>query len=332
MTEIADKIVHCWVCPRGCGLKPGETGFCGVRRNKNGNIIPLTYGLVEGVNSRDPVEKKPLYHFLPGTRTTSIGGIGCNLSCLHCQNWSISQQRDLDFPYLEKLSPEKAIKRALDNKTPSIALTYNEPTINIEYCEDVANLAREEGLKTILVTNGYLTKKAANRLANIVDAANVDIKAFTEEFYNSVCGNASLKPVLRTIKTWKDAGMHVETTTLLIPGKNDDPGELRELAEWCASVDPDMPVHFSRFHPAYRMQDVPVTPLKSLEMAYEITKEAGVRFVYIGNIPGHEGNSTFCPACGNELINRSGYSVRFTDLKKGENKCKCGEQITNIVW
>ncbi|MHA2294920.1 MAG: AmmeMemoRadiSam system radical SAM enzyme [Candidatus Hodarchaeales archaeon] len=326
-----NKKVRCWICPRACGLFPGEVGYCGVRINEGGQIISRTYGLIEGSNPRDPIEKKPLYHFLPGTRTYSIGGIGCNLSCLQCQNWTISQQRDLDFPYLTKLSPEKAIREAKKHHLASISLTYNEPTVNYEYCVDVVELARKNGLKTILVTNGYLTRKAAEGLASIVDAANVDVKAFTEKFYYDICGEAKLSPVLRTVEIWKAAGMHVETTTLLIPGKNDVSAELEQLAEWCASVDPEMPVHFSRFHPAYRMREVPVTPLETLEMAYDIAKSKGVKHVYVGNVPGHDGNSTFCSSCGEKLIQRAGYSIKFTGLKRGGTSCKCGTSI-NISW
>ncbi|MFW9994853.1 MAG: AmmeMemoRadiSam system radical SAM enzyme [Candidatus Odinarchaeota archaeon] len=323
--------VHCWVCPRACGLVPGEVGYCGVRVNDGGQIVSRTYGIVEGANAHDPIEKKPLYHFMPGTRTYSIGGIGCNLSCLHCQNWSISQQRDLDFPYLTKLSPEKAIKEAKKHGLASVSLTYNEPTINYEYCIDVAQLAKKNSLKTVLVTNGYLTRKAAEGLAPVITAANVDIKAFSDRFYDEVCGGAKLKPVLRTVEIWKAAGVHVETTTLLIPGKNDDPSELEQLAGWCAGVDPDMPVHYSRFHPAYRMRDVPVTPLETLETAYKITKDKGVKYVYIGNVSGHQGNSTSCPTCKKELIHRAGFSTSFVGLKRGDTSCVCGTAI-NMLW
>jgi len=322
--------IRCWVCPRVCELVTGKVGYCGIRMNKDDQVISRTYGLVEGANTRDNVEKKPLYHFLPGTKTYSIGGIGCNLSCLHCQNWTISQQRDLESPYLRKLSPEKAIKDAIDNNLVSISLTYNEPTINYEYCLDVAKLAKKNGLRTILVTNGYLTRKAAEGLSDLVDAANVDIKGFSDKFYSEICDGAKLAPVLRTIEIWKEAGMHLETTTLLIPGKNDDPVELEKLAKWCANIDPEMPVHYSRFHPDYRMKDVPATPTKTLELAYTITKKNGVKHVYLGNIR-HGSNSTYCPACEKELIMRKGFSTKFTGLKRGDTSCGCGAAI-NIQW
>ena len=323
--KLEDNKVHCNLCNHRCIIAPGKRGFCRVRENRDGTLYTLIYGLVSS-EAVDPIEKKPLFHFYPGTLSYSLGTIGCNFRCKHCQNWTISQT-GLDEAHAVEILPEKAISRAFASDSKTIAWTYNEPTIWYEYTYDCAKLAKEAGLGTIYVTNGYITPEALKGISPYLDAFRVDIKAFSEEFYKNVC-SAKLAPVLESAKLARELGMHVEVINLVIPKLNDSPDEIRKLSKWVHdNLGEDTPLHFTRFQPHYKMQDLPQTPVATLEAAYRIAREEGMRFVYLGNVFGHEYESTFCPKCGELLIKRGYFEVGKYNITP-ENKClNCGEPI-----
>ncbi|MHC1627089.1 MAG: AmmeMemoRadiSam system radical SAM enzyme [Methanoculleaceae archaeon] len=326
-TALGDGAVKCRLCPHGCTIREGDAGICGVRINRDGTLYAGTYAKVSS-EAVDPVEKKPLFHFLPGTTSYSLGGVGCNFRCLHCQNWQISQA-DLESPFLRDLPPELGVRRALMGGCASIAWTYNEPTIWHEYTMAMGQLAKKEGLGTIYVTNGYITEEALDRLSSMLDAFRVDIKAFSDEFYRKVC-KGRLQPVLDATVRAKELGMHIETVTLVIPGQNDDMDEMKRLIDWVfENLGPETPMHFTRFHPDYRMQDSYPTPVETLEKIHEMARERGIRYVYIGNLPGHPAECTYCPACGALLIERSGYLTRIRNLD-GHQCASCGEKIEYV--
>lgn len=322
--ELPGNKVKCNICSHRCVIAEGKKGICRTRQNKNGKIYTLIYNTVSS-EAVDPVEKKPLYHFLPGTLSYSLGTIGCNFRCLHCQNWNISQA-SLDDSYTIEITPETAIKRALASGSKSIAWTYNEPAIWHEYTYDTAVLAKKAGLKTIYVTNGYITPEALRRIAPYLDAFRVDIKSFSDDFYRKTCG-ARLNPVLESTKLARELGMHVETITLVIPTKNDSPEEITSIVRWVHdNLGRDTPMHFTRFYPMYKMDDHYPTPVTTLEMAYEIAKKEGMRFVYLGNVTGHRYENTYCPECNTLLIDRNRFRVSSINIRDG--KCpECGEGI-----
>jgi pyruvate formate lyase activating enzyme len=326
--ELPDGKVKCNVCAHRCTIAEGKVGICRTRKNINGKLHTLIYNTISS-EAVDPIEKKPLYHFLPGTFSYSLGTIGCNFRCQHCQNWNISQVT-LEEAYTKEITPEEAIRRAVASGCKSISWTYNEPTIWHEYTYDSAVLAKKAGLKTIYVTNGYITPEALRRIAPYLDAFRVDIKSFSDEFYKKVCG-ARLAPVLEATKLAKELGMHVETITLVIPGRNDSHEELTQIVKWVHdNLGEDTPMHFTRFHPMYKMEHVAPTPLQTLEMAHDIAKKEGMRFVYLGNVTGHKYENTYCPRCDTLLINRAGFSVGEVRIKDG--KCtRCGEGIPVVV-
>jgi len=329
--SLPDGRTRCLVCPRKCVIPEGKYGVCKTKLNVNGVLCEVNYGKVSSV-AMDPIEKKPFFHFMPGTYAYSIGTVGCNLMCEHCQNWVISQSNPEDFPYLRDLSPEEAVKDALDLGASSIAFTYNEPTIvSIEWVVETAKLAKEKGLAILSVTNGYWSEEARDRLIPLIDGANVDVKAFTDEFYRKVAKAPSLKPVLDTVKALKEAGRHVEVTYLIIPTLNDDPDEIRNFARWVVrEVGDDTPVHFSRFYPQFRMTNLPPTPTEVIKNAIRIAREEGVKYVYSGNVPGDPDENTYCPSCGELLIRRWGFSIEKCNLTD-ENRCpRCGEPISII--
>lgn len=325
--QLPDNKVKCHVCSHSCTIGEGKFGVCRTRQNKNGKLYTLIYNTVSS-EAVDPIEKKPLYHFLPGTLSYSLGTIGCNFRCMHCQNWNISQVT-LEEAYTKEITPQEAIKRAQATGCESIAWTYNEPAIWHEYTYDSAVLAKNAGLKTIYVTNGYITKEALRRIAPYLDAFRVDIKSFSEDFYRKICG-AQLAPVLESTKLAKELGMHIETITLVIPTKNDSPEEITQIARWVHdNIGEDTPMHFTRFHPMYRMDDLYPTPVETLEMAYDIARKEGMRFVYLGNVMGHRYENTYCPKCNALLIDRAGFRVSAIKIKDG--KCpRCGEGIAII--
>ena len=339
-------VVRCTACKLRCVIKPGQAGVCGVRQNQNGKLYLLVYGRASAVNV-DPVEKKPLYHFLPGTRIFSVGTVGCNFACAFCQNWSLSQvtrnlreqlkkekrAKDIELAVTHlgyDLSPARILEICRERHIPSVAFTYNEPVIFFEYLYDTAVLAKKEGLRTVMVSNGYESEEALDALMPYLDAINVDLKSFRDEFYKKIC-KARLGPVLDTIQDLYRRGIWLEVTTLVIPGHNDSEEELKDIAGFIAGVDPDIPWHISAFFPAFRMKDVPPTPTSSLIRAYEIGKEAGLRHCYLGNVADGERSTTRCPACGEALIRRRGYVVEVTS---GFREGRCPHCQTKIagVW
>ncbi|MBN2124013.1 MAG: AmmeMemoRadiSam system radical SAM enzyme [Deltaproteobacteria bacterium] len=324
-----DNRVRCSLCNHRCLIKQGARGICGVRENRAGTLVSLVYGKVVARHV-DPIEKKPLFHFLPSTRTYSIATVGCNFRCLFCQNSDISQMpADLNQIWGEDMSPELMIREALSTRSASVSYTYTEPTIYFELALDTARLAVSKGLKNIFVTNGYMTRECIEEIQPDLHAANVDLKSFRDRFYKELCG-ARLDPVLRTLETMKGCGVWVEVTTLLIPGMNDSDGELRDIARFLAQLDPDIPWHISRFHPTYRLTDTRATPPESIRRAKEIGYEAGLRYVYTGNLPGDQGEKTFCHACGELLIDRYGFSIMKNALH--DRHCpKCQAEIPG-VW
>jgi len=307
--------VHCYLCPRHCHIGDGQSGFCYIRANQNGVLYSLGYAAPAALQV-DPIEKKPLNHFLPGTRILSMGTAGCNMGCFFCQNWDISKSHQ-DQIHAQHLPPEQVPHLALDHDCRSIAFTYNEPTIWGEYIIDICKSARRYGLKTVMVSNGYITREAFHDIYDHIDAANIDLKAFTENFYGKIT-LTHLQPVLDTL-LWlkKETGVWVEITNLMIPSLNDDPDETRRLADWIlAHLGADVPLHFTAFHPDFKLQDKPPTPPETLHRARRIALDAGLHFVYEGNIHSEAAN-TFCPNCRELLIRRDWHSVRQNHLRAG---------------
>ncbi|MGA7875162.1 MAG: AmmeMemoRadiSam system radical SAM enzyme, partial [Desulfoferrobacter sp.] len=307
--KLEDSKVHCFLCSQHCHIKPGKRGKCGVRENRDGFLWSLVYGRLIAQHV-DPIEKKPLYHFFPGSRSYSIATAGCNFSCLFCQNADISQgPREHKTIFGHGVPPEVIVEEAKQSNCKSISYTYTEPTIFMEYALDTSRLAHEQDIKNVFVSNGFMTEQSLQLIAPYLDAANVDLKAFSDDFYKKQCG-ARLDPVLKTLERMKNAGIWLEATTLLIPGLNDDESELRQLTRFLVELDREIPWHVSRFHPTYRLTDRPSTPVSTLHRAREIGLEAGLRYVYTGNVPGDDGENTFCHQCGSLLIRRMGFSMR----------------------
>jgi len=322
----ADGRLRCTLCPRDCILADGQAGFCFVRMNEGGEMVSLAHGRSTGF-AADPVEKKPLYHFLPGTQVLSFGTVGCNLGCRFCQNWSTSKARESGRAMIEATA-EQVVDLAEANGCPSIAFTYNDPVIWAEWAIDVAREARRRGVRTVFVTSGYVAERAREEIFAWMDAVNVDLKAFTEPFYAKVT-LSHLGPVLETLEWLARQGRTwTEVTNLLIPGLNDDPAETRRLSEWIGShMGQDVPLHFSAFHPAWKMTDVPRTPPETLTRARRIAREVGLRHVYTGNVRDPEGQSTLCPGCGATVIERGWNEVSRNRLGPGGSCPGCGERI-----
>lgn len=327
--SLSAGIVQCQTCEHFCAIKPGESGKCGVRRNADGTLYLVVYGEPVAIHV-DPIEKKPLFHFCPGGDILSLGTYGCNFRCPFCQNWSMSQARDFAEPHGQHAPPEALVDACLKKHIPMIAYTYNEPTVFFEYTYDTARLAHEHGIKNVYVSNGYMSQAALDMLGPYLDGINVDLKAFTEEFYRREC-QARLEPVKRNIAhIARETDIWIEVTTLLIPGLNDSEDELRAMAEWLAEVDPDMPWHVTAFHPDYEMLDRPPTSPRSLARAYEIGKEAGLHYVFVGNVMDADRESTYCPTCGAKLIRRHWFNVQ--ELWQERGVChRCGQVIAG-VW
>ncbi|WP_243358302.1 AmmeMemoRadiSam system radical SAM enzyme [Fundidesulfovibrio terrae] len=322
---LKDTSLQCRLCSHFCVIGAGERGRCGVRVNQGGELFTLVYDRAAAINI-DPVEKKPLYHFLPGSRTFSFGTMGCNLGCSFCQNYSLSQPPRLGQPIEgHDVTPEALVRAAVEAKCASISYTYSEPTIFFELMQDTARLAKDRGLANIIVSNGFMSPECLDELAPLVDAANIDLKGFTPKFYEEIC-QARLDPVKKNLVRMCGLGWWLEVTTLIIPGLNDSPQELAAMAAFIAvELGPDTPWHLSRFHPDFNMQDRPPTPVATLEAAWETGKKAGLRHVYVGNLPGTPHNSTHCPECGKPAIVREGFTV--TGGSK-DGKCpSCGKRI-----
>lgn len=327
--KLEEAGIRCGLCSHRCLIKEGSRGICGVRENRSGTLVSLVYDRVIATHA-DPIEKKPLFHFLPGTRSYSIATVGCNFHCRFCQNADISQMPvDQDRVMGEEIAPERIVSLALQSGSSTIAYTYTEPTIYFELALDTARAAVDRGLRNIFVSNGYMTRECLREIHPDLHGANVDLKAFSDAFYKEQCG-AKLKPVLETLQTMKELGVWLEVTTLLIPGLNDDEDQLRDLARFLADLDPDIPWHISRFHPTYRLTDRSSTPPESIHRAKALGLEAGLRYVYTGNLPGDEGEKTFCHACGKLLVDRFGFMVRSNALRAGACP-ECGTAIPG-VW
>jgi pyruvate formate lyase activating enzyme len=316
----------CGLCAHRCVVALGRRGVCGVRENRAGSLVTHAYGAVVAANV-DPIEKKPLYHFLPGTTSLSIATAGCNFRCGFCQNWSISQSSagGEGVPAGRPLAPERIVALAVERGCRSVSYTYTEPTIFFEYARDTGLAARASGLANVFVSNGYMTAEAVEAARPWLDAANVDLKAFRDATYRKVCG-ARLQPVLDSIAALRAAGVWIEVTTLVVPGLNDGEDELRDIARFLAGVGPDIPWHISRFHPDYVMSDRGPTPIETLARAAAIGRAEGLRYVYVGNVPG-EGEATLCPACGAALIQRSGFSVLRNRIGAGGRCPDCGAAV-----
>lgn len=326
--KLEGKQVQCLLCPHKCIVSEGDRGECGVRENRDGSYYTLTYGRPCALHV-DPIEKKPLFHVLPGSRVYSLATAGCNLSCLFCQNWQISQALPEEVKY-ENLSPDEIVQMAIDLDCPLIAYTYSEPTIFFEYMLAIAKKAHDKGLINTCHSNGFINPEPLSELSKFMSAANIDLKGFTDEYYSQVCGG-ELQPVLRSLKQIKKNGIHLELTNLIVPSKNDEMDNIRKMSKWIScELGPDVPLHFSRFYPRYKLRNLPPTPIKTLERAREVAMQEGLHFVYIGNLqPGHTSENTYCPKCKKLIIERRGYIVKRNGLKGG--KCpNCSQPIAGL--
>jgi pyruvate formate lyase activating enzyme len=325
--KLGDGKVRCFLCAQHCIISPGKRGICAVRENIEGTLYSLVYGKIVA-HHIDPIEKKPLFHFYPGSRSYSIATVGCNFRCLHCQNYDISQYPKIypDIPG-EEMSPEEVVRDAEISGCQSISYTYTEPTIFFEFAYDCARLAHEKGIKNVFVSNGYTSPEATRAIAPYLDANNIDLKG-DDNFYKKVAG-ARLQPVLDTIKLMKELGVWVEVTTLIIPAYNDSEDFLKWVSEFIKSIDPAMPWHVTQFYPTYKLTDQPRTPISTLRKAREIGLKAGLRYVYEGNVPGEGGENTYCPKCGELLIERFGFSLTKIQMKNASCP-KCGTRIDGI--
>ena len=327
------SMVECQLCPKYCRIEPGHSGDCRVRINVDGKLISTVYGFPVSVHM-DPIEKKPLFHFLPGSKIFSLATAGCNLHCLNCQNHSISQANPEDIPAYD-LPPERLVSVAIREEAKSIAYTYTDPSIYYEYAYDSCVAARESGLRNVLVSAGYINQKPLRKLLKHVDAANIDLKAFTEDFYKDNCGG-HLKPVLRALETYVEMGVWLEVTNLVIPTLNDSDDEIQAMCKWMVkSLGDSVPIHFSRFHPRHKLKNLPATPGSTLERARAIALAAGLKYVYVGNLRSRTGENTYCPnhKCtdrGEPLIHRVGY--RIVDNRLVNERCpNCATKVEG-VW
>jgi pyruvate formate lyase activating enzyme len=327
--KLDDGRIQCDLCPRFCRLHEGQQGLCFVRGRQNDQIVLTTYGRSSGF-CIDPIEKKPLNHYLPGTPILSFGTAGCNLACKFCQNWDISKSRETDT-LADEAAPETVARAAHALSCPSVAFTYNDPVIFLEYAIDVAQACHELGIKAVAKTAGEICDEPRVEFYRYMDAANVDLKAFTERFYHNICGS-HLQPVLDTLLyIKKHTNIWLEITNLVIPGENDSEKEIAEMSEWIgANLGPDVPLHFSAFHPDWKMMDKPPTPPETLTMARNIARKAGLRYVYTGNVHDESGGSTYCHACSKKLIGRDWYVLKEWNLT-AEGACKfCGTKCAGV--
>ncbi len=328
-TKEQDRKVTCNLCSFRCRIANGKKGICGVRENRDGTLYSLVYGRLIARHI-DPIEKKPLFHFQPGSRSYSIATVGCNFRCLHCQNYDISQMpKDEKRIIGDVVSAHDVVDEAYRTGCASISYTYTEPTIFFEYAQDCGRLAKDRGIKNVFVTNGYMTKECLDELKGILDGANVDLKSFKEDFYKKICG-ARLSPVLDSIEYMREMGIWVEVTTLVIPTLNDSEEELRDIARWIYRIDRNMPWHISAFYPAYKMTHIKRTPREIIDRAREIGLEEGLRYVYTGNIPGDPGESTYCYRCGKVVIERYGFAVTKNLVK--DSLCPYCDTEIHGLW
>ncbi len=323
--ETPDGRFRCFACARGCVMKDGQVGFCGVRAVKDGTPVLLNYGVFDAVHV-DPIEKKPLVHFNPGSSVLSVGTTGCSWACAFCQNYDLSQRRKVEGRYF---SPEELVQLAIRAGAEGIAFTYNEPTIYIEYAEDVYRLSRDQGLFLTFVTNGFASEEESRTLSRVLNAATVDLKGnASREFLRKYSAVPDPEPIFRTIKYLHSSGVHVEITDLVVPRVGDSLEEARSVARWIReNLGDEVPLHFLRFHPDYKMNWLPVTPVKTLEDHYRVAKDEGLKYVYIGNVPGHPYEHTYCPSCGRPVIKRYGFDIIEWNLDD-EMRCRfCGYRL-----
>lgn len=325
--KLGNNVVQCQLCPRRCTITEGRRGYCGVRENRGGTLYTLVYAKLVAIHI-DPIEKKPLFHFLPSTNAFSVATAGCNLKCKFCQNWEISQAKpeDLQYTYIE---PKDLIESVKESSSPTIAYTYSEPTIFYEYMLETAKLAKKDRIRNVMHSSGYINEAPLRQLAKYLDAANIDLKGFTKEYYSKL-SEATLEPVLRSLKALKEEGVHLEITNLILPGYNDDEDTIRKMCLWIKdNLGSGTPIHFSRFFPMYKLTSLNPTPVETLEKARQIALESGLKYVYIGNVGGHPAENTYCPKCKKILIERRGYFILQNNIENG--KCKfCGEKIEGI--
>jgi len=323
--KLQDSTVQCRLCPRKCLIQDGRRGFCTVRLNKAGTLYTLGYGNPVSLQIA-PIEKKPFFHVAPGESVFSLAVAGCNMRCLFCQNWQISQAKP-DEAESYAMSAQDIVQETIKNNCRFIAYTYTEPTVFYEYMLDIAKLARQKGIKNTMHSCGYINPEPLEELLSYMDAVNIDLKGFNAEFYRKMGAFAELQPVLDTIKAIKKRGVWLEITNLIIPGQNDNPQEIRKMCLWIKdNVGDEVPLHFSRFMPAFKLSSLPPTPIEKLQEACKIAKEVGLKYVYLGNVPGHPQESTYCPRCGKLLVGRIGYEIKEVNIKEG--KCiYCGYKI-----
>jgi pyruvate formate lyase activating enzyme len=327
-SKVEDRSANCYLCNHRCHIQEGKKGVCGVRQNMNGILYTLVYGnpIAQHI---DPIEKKPLFHYYPGSQSFSIATVGCNFRCLHCQNADISQApRDSYIPPNQLVPPERIVEATKKYHCQSISYTYTEPTIYFEYAYDTAILAKKEGIGNVFVTNGYITREALTAIKPYLDAANIDLKSLRDDFYKRVCG-ARLQPTLDSIRAYKEEGIWIELTTLIIPNHNDSEEELRDIARFIKELGVDTPWHVTAFYPTYKLTDQPRTPVAILRKAREIGLGEGLRYVYTGNIPGDNGENTYCYQCGKTLIKRISFSIQQNNIR--DSKCyACGAKIDGM--
>lgn len=320
------KEVKCSLCPNRCIIQDGKLGSCNARKNISGTLVSLSYSHPVSIHV-DPVEKKPLYHFMPNTNTLSFGTAGCNLHCKHCQNYDISQVSPEESKMPLEVFPETIVQLSIDKGCDSLSYTYTEPTIFFEYMIEIAQNAKSKGIKSIMVTNGYIEEKPAKEISKWIDAANIDIKSFDNSFYKEIC-SGTLKPVLRTAKIFKENNVHIEITNLILDKKNDNMEDIEKLCIWIKeNLGENTPLHFSKATPMYKMQDIIETPKETLLEAYNVAKKH-LKYVYIGNIQLENKSDTFCPKCDKKLIERNGYT---TTLNISDNSCECGQRLPIVL-
>ena len=320
--------IKCLLCAQNCVIETGKRGKCRTRINFEGKLRTLSYGRPISIHV-DPIEKKPFYHFLPGSQAFSLATAGCPLHCRFCQNWELSQSSPEDFPD-RYTTPAEIIEATAAQHAPVIAYTYNEPTVFTEYLLDIAGLGKKQGLRSVIISCGFMNELPLREMCAVLDGIKIDLKGFSKDFYRKVC-DAELEPVLRSIKQVAKSGRHLEIVNLVVPTLNDSDSMLTDLADWVAGeIGPDVPIHYTRFHPDYKLLNLPPTPVATLERARAIAMDKGIHYAFVGNVPGHSGNNTFCPKCGKVVIERQGFFIEKNNIING--KCKfCGEPIAG-VW
>jgi pyruvate formate lyase activating enzyme len=327
--KLEELKIECGICPQKCKVADRERGTCGNKENRGGKYYTLVYSKPCSLYP-DPIEKKPLFHYLPGTRAFSIATAGCNFECRFCQNWRIAQFRPEDVDYV-RMTPKDIVKTALVKDCPTIAYTYSEPTVFYGYMYDCAKLGRKNGVGSVMISNGFMSEEPLKELCKVLTGVKIDLKAFSEKFYKELC-SGTLKPVLDTLVRLKKLGMWFELVVLIIPTKNDGASEINQMCDWIMeNLGPDVPVHFTRFHPTYKLKNLPPTSVSTLERCYKIAQNKGINFPYIGNVPGHKGEHTYCPKCKKAILRRVGFTILKNNISHS-GRCKlCNHPIPG-VW